>query len=126
VNFTRQREFRLVGSIDPGRPSPPVLAQPVGSTGSVPAIIRPYAAVIDRLMNDAIERQLEAATRWLSTAELQRTNAGFGVQTVSVSSLGVTGFQNPEFTTAHLTLGAGAITGVVLPPIDSSLEPIQP
>jgi hypothetical protein len=126
VNFTRRRAFRLVGSTDPGRPSPPVLASPVGSGGSVPALIRPYAAVLDRLMKDAVERQLEAATRWLSTAELLRTNAGFGVQTVSVSSLGVIGFQNPEFTTAHLTLGAGAITGVVLPPIDTAREPIQP
>jgi len=116
LRFSYRRAWQLVGNVDPGRPARPVLAVPGGTADISRAYALPYVGVLDWLVKDAVERQLEAAVRWIAGLELDIADAGFSAETVSVSEVRVFGFASPAEASASVTLGAGAITRVVLPP----------
>jgi hypothetical protein len=120
--FAYRRALRLAGSLDPGRPVRSVLATPVGTAAVQGAYVRPYAATLDRLIKEAVERQLAAAAKWMATLLLELDDASFGVQTMSVSELVVRPSGPSSAALASMTLGAGAITGVVLPPAPGVLD----
>ncbi|MCC6174612.1 MAG: hypothetical protein IT305_04835 [Chloroflexi bacterium] len=118
--FTYRRAWHLAGNLDPGRPKLPVLAEPFGAATIRGQYVRPYAAVLDRLIQEAVERQLDAAVELVASLVLLFAHASFGVQTVSVSTLEVV----PRLdggADARVSLGAGAITGQVLPPTPVAL-----
>jgi hypothetical protein len=114
--FVYRRAVRLVGNFAPGRPSPPVLAELVGAAAPSGVDVRRYAAVLDRAITEAVERQLDVAVSRIAALELERTGAGFALETVSVSALELTGLGSPPGVNALVRFGAGAITGQILPP----------
>jgi hypothetical protein len=82
-------------------------------------LIPPFLAVLDRLIKEAVERQLEAVVSLMATIMLGLAGVGFPAATVSVSELKI--FR----TEAHVTmmLSGGAVTGIVLPPLSDAAEP---
>jgi hypothetical protein len=115
VRFTYQRAWRLVGNLDPGRPELPVLAEPFGTPTISSTLGLPFGGMLDRLMKDGIEKQLAAAMGLIGTLVLLSAEAPFGAQTVSVNTLEV--FPRLDGgADASVSLGAGAITGLLLPP----------
>jgi hypothetical protein len=119
-----QRALRLSGSLDPGRPKPPVLAQFVGSATTRGAFVRPLAGVLDRLIKEAVERQLEFAVTFMATILLDLVaDVGFGAATVSVSELRISRSDSPPQADASMVLSGGAVTGIVLPPVSDAADP---
>jgi hypothetical protein len=113
-SFSYRRAFALVGSLEPGRPLPPILAQPVRPPAIRSPVVVPYAAVLDRLMRAAVERQLDAALRWIAWIQTQTEVTGFAPQTISASDVQLS--TNPgSGTDASLRLSWGAVTGMAAP-----------
>jgi hypothetical protein len=113
--FTYQRAWRLAGNLDPGRPELPVLAEPFGTPTISSPLGLPFGGMLDRLMKDGIEKQLAAAMGLIGTLVLLSAEAPFGAQTVSVNTLEV--FPRLDGgANASVSLGAGAITGLLVPP----------
>jgi hypothetical protein len=119
--FTYERAWRLVGNTDPTQPARPVVAQPVGTPSISGPHVLPYAAMLQQWMKQAVEQQLEVATRVIAIFTLDAVGFPFDLQTVSVSRLEVTGSGN--LTTAVVSLGAGAITRLLLPPTPGAPDP---
>jgi hypothetical protein len=119
--FTYERAWRLVGNTDPVRPERPVLAQPVGPPSISAPYVLPYAAMLQHWMREAVEQQLAAAVGVIAIFTLDAVGFPFDLQTVSVSRLEVFGSGN--FTMAGVSLGAGAITRLLLPPTPGAPDP---
>jgi hypothetical protein len=113
-SFSYRRAFGLVGSLDPGRPVPPVLAQPTRPPAIGSWVALPYVAVLDRLMQAAVERQLDTALRWIAWIQTQSEAPGFGPQTISAGDVQLSTW--PGGTDASLRLSQGAVTGMAAPP----------
>jgi hypothetical protein len=114
-SFSYRRAFGLVGSLGPGRPVPPVLAQPTRPPAIGSWVVLPYVAVLDRLMQAAVERQLDAALRWIAWIQTQSDAPGFGPQTISAGDVQLS--TDPvSGTDASLRLSWGAVTGMAAPP----------
>jgi hypothetical protein len=118
--FVYRRAWRLVASTSPGRPEPSIHAQPVGTASISPPFVLPYAAVLDQLVKEGVERQLSGAMRVIASFVLAFADAHFGLQTVSVSTLKLT--PRIDGANASVVLGAGAITGVPAPPTPGVLD----
>jgi hypothetical protein len=121
--FVYQRALRLSGSLEPGRPRPPVVAQLVGSATIRGALIPPFGAVLDRLIREAVERQLEAVVLLMATIMLGLAGVGFPATTVSVSELTLSRSDAPPRAHVTMTLSGGAVTGIVLPPVSDAADP---
>ena len=114
--FSYRRPLHLVASVDPGRPRPPVLAEPAGMARIGGADMRPFAATLDSAIKEAVEAQLDASMSAMTFVRLVHIGAGFQATTVSVSALSI----GPPHTGPDVTVTwwGGAITGeLVAPPI---------
>ena len=60
--FTYIRPLRLVGSLDPGRLKPYVIAELAGSVTILGANVRPFAATLDAAISNAVQAQLTRLT----------------------------------------------------------------
>jgi hypothetical protein len=89
VPFTYIRPLRLVGSLDPGRLRPYVIAELAGSVTIRGANVRPFAAVLDRAISNAVQEQLNASVAHLTRLEFGRLGADFEATTISVTVLNV-------------------------------------
>ena len=112
LSFTYRRALRLVANRDPGRPAPPVLAQPEGPAQVSGANL--YRETLDRAIIDAVQAQLAASMSHLASAELERNGVGFQASSISVSAIEVRPI-GPEVA-ASVTLNPGAITDQVVGP----------
>jgi hypothetical protein len=118
--FTYRRAVRLVGSLDPGRPKPPVIAALIDPPVNGGADVSQHAAVLDRLIKEGVERQLDFAVTRIAGLQIEFAGAGIGVETVSVSKLEVGRGGNQPEAGVSMTLSGGAITGVLAPPVLNS------
>ncbi len=93
MSFAYTRLFQLVPSLDPGRPTPVVVAQPFGSPSMSGVAVAPYRGVLDGLMKNAVEQQLNTALVGLANLDYDVANPGtFGaINLVSMNNLWVGG-----------------------------------
>lgn len=115
--FTYIRPLRLVGSLDPGRLKPYVIAELAGSVRILGANVRPFAAVLDAAISNAVQEQLNGAVAHLTRLEFQRLGADFEATTISVTAFKVfppTGQPGGEVT-ALVTFWGGTVLGVRAP-----------
>jgi hypothetical protein len=114
--FTYIRPLRLVGSLDPGRRRPIVIAEPAGSVTILGADVRPFAAVLDAAISRAVQEQLNASVTHLTGLELERLGADFKASTISVTAFKVfpPGLPGSEVS-ATVTFWGGTVLGVRAP-----------
>ena len=79
------RPLRLVGSLDPGRRRPYVIAEPAGSVTILGANHRPFAGLLNAAISNAVQEQLNAAVAHLTHLEFERPGADFEPTTISVT-----------------------------------------
>ena len=122
VPFSYRRPLRLVASVDPGRPRPPVLAEPAGRTRIRGADVRPFAATLDSAIKEAVEAQLDASMSAMTFFRFVDIGAGFQATTISVSVLAV---QSPDPSGPDVSViwWGGAITGELVSP---TVDPVGP
>jgi hypothetical protein len=120
--FTYERRWRLVGNTDPARPERPVLAEPVGPPSISGPHVLPFAAVLHQWMKEGVEQQLAAAASVGASLTLASVGFPFDLQTVSVIRLEVFPRLNGG-ADAAVSLGAGAITGLLPPPTPGAPDP---
>jgi hypothetical protein len=119
-HFTYRRALRLVANRDPGRPTPPVLAQPEDTAQST-GVAGFYRDTLDRAIIDAVQAQLAAALSRLASLELERNGVGFQSASVSVSAIEVRPIGTEVATS--VTLNPGAITDQILAPTGPIAQP---
>ena len=73
IPFTYIRPLRLVGSLDPGRRRPIVIAEPAGSVTILGANVRPFAAALNAAISNAVQEQLNASVTHLTGLEVRAT-----------------------------------------------------
>jgi hypothetical protein len=115
--FTYIRPLRLVGSLDPGRRRPIVIAEPAGSVTILGANVRPFAAALNAAISNAVQEQLNAAVTHLTRLEFQRLGADFEPTTISVTAFKVfpgSGIPGGEVG-ATVTFWGGTVLGVRAP-----------
>jgi hypothetical protein len=117
IPFTYIRPLRLVGSLDPGRHRPYVIAELAGSVTILGANVRPFAATLDAAISNAVQEQLNWAVAHLTRLEFLRLGADFEATTISVTAFKVfppTGQPGGEVT-ALVTFWGGTVLGVRAP-----------
>jgi len=120
--FAYRRAVRLIGNMDPGRPALPVLAQFQGPPENIGANVLLHAAVLDRMIQEAVEHQLDVAVTRIANIVLELTHSGYSASTVSASEVQVRFFARIPEVQACMTISGGAITGIIVPPFDLAEE----
>jgi len=120
--FAYRRAVRLVGNMDPGRPALPVLAQFQGPPENIGANVLLHAAVLDRMIKEAVEHQLDVAVTRIANIVLELTHSGYSASTVSASQIQVRFFATIPEVQACMTISGGSITGIIVPPFDLAEE----
>jgi hypothetical protein len=115
MSFSYTRLFQLLPSVDPGRPTPVVLAQPSGSPRMSGLAIAPYQGVLDALMKHAVEQQLNVALLGLANLDLSLSGLGTSgvINLISVNDLQLSSGGPLDLVSANVGgLGGGWITGL--------------
>ena len=106
-----------MGSLDPGRRRPIVIAEPAGSVTILGANVRPFAAELNAAISNAVQEQLNASVTHLTGLEFERLGADFEPTTISVTVFKVfpgTGLPGGEVG-ATVTFWGGTVLGVRAP-----------
>ena len=93
-----------------------LIVEPVGPAAIRGANVRRYAAVLDRLIREGVERQLAGTAKHGAALILGLSSADFHAETISVSEVQISQPFNPPGANVRMTLSPGAITGVLVPP----------
>jgi hypothetical protein len=106
-----------------------VIADPAGSVTILGANVRPFAAVLDAAISNAVREQLNASVTHLTGLELERLGADFKATTISVTFFKVfpPGIPGSEIS-ATVTFWGGTVLGVRAPdpgPVGQGAEPVE-
>ncbi len=96
-----------------------MIAELAGSVTILGANVRPFAAVLDAAISNAVQEQLNASVAHLTGLELERLGADFKASTISVTAFKVfpPGLPGSEVS-ATVTFWGGTVLGVRAPDPD--------